>query len=86
MTFALLYGFKKWENFENGNHTIFVCLYIALWSSDNMNSHLLDGSKRLEIVFCWNNCSGYSEEKCFKCNLIFPKLSRMKKGQQVKGF
>ena len=39
-----------------------------------------------EIVFCWNNCSGYSQEKCFKCNLVFPKLSRLKKGQQVKGF
>ena len=38
------------------------------------------------IVFCWNNCSGYSQEKCFKCNLIFPKLLRMKKGQRVKGF
>ena len=31
-----------------------------------------------EIVFCWNNCSGNSQEKCFKCNLIFPKLSRVK--------
>lgn len=40
----------------------------------------------LEIVCCWNNCSGYSQEKCFKCNLVFPKLSRLKKGQQVKGF
>ena len=40
----------------------------------------------LEIVFCWNNCSGYSQEKCFKCNLVFPKLSRLKKGQRVKGF
>ena len=39
-----------------------------------------------KIVFCWNNCSGYSQEKCFKCNLVFPKLSRLKKGQQVKGF
>ena len=38
------------------------------------------------IVFCWNNCSGYSQEKCFKCNLVFPKLSRLKKGQRVKGF
>ena len=40
----------------------------------------------IEIVFCWNNCSGYSQEKCFKCNLAFPKLSRLKKGQRVKGF
>ena len=40
----------------------------------------------LKIVFCWNNCSGYSQEKCFKCNLVFPKLSRLKKGQRVKGF
>ena len=39
-----------------------------------------------EIVFCWNNCSCYSQEKCFKCNLVFPKLSRLKKGQRVKGF
>ena len=39
-----------------------------------------------EIVCCGNNCSGYSQEKCFKCNLVFPKLSRLKKGQQVKGF
>ena len=39
-----------------------------------------------KIVFCWNNCSGYSQEKCFKCNLVFPKLSRLKKGQRVKGF
>ena len=38
------------------------------------------------IVFCWNNCSGYSQEKCFKCNVVFPKLSRLKKGQRVKGF
>ena len=39
-----------------------------------------------KIVFCWNNCSGYSQEKCFKCNLVFPKLSRLKKGQRVKVF
>ena len=39
-----------------------------------------------KIVYCWNNCSGYSLEKCFKCNLAFPKLSRLKKGQRVKGF
>ena len=38
------------------------------------------------IVCCWNNCSGYSKEKCFKCNLVFPKLSRLKKRQRVKGF
>ena len=42
--------------------------------------------KEKEIVFCWNNCSGYSQEKCFKCNLVFPKLSRLKKGQGVKVF
>ena len=40
----------------------------------------------LAIVCCCNNCSGYSQEKCFKCNLVFPKLSRLKKGQRVKGF
>ena len=38
------------------------------------------------IVCCWNNCSGYSQEKCSKCNLVFPKLLRLKKGQQVRGF
>ena len=38
------------------------------------------------LVFCWNNCSGHSQEKYFKCNLVFPKLSRLKKGQRVKGF
>ena len=32
----------------------------------------------LILAFCWNNCSGYSQEKCFKCNLIFPKSSRVK--------
>ena len=38
------------------------------------------------IVFCWNNCSGYSKEKCFKCNLVFPKLSRLKKRAASKRF
>ena len=32
----------------NGNKIIFSCLYIALWSSYNMNSDLLDGSKKWE--------------------------------------
>ena len=40
----------------------------------------------LEIVFCWNNCSGYSQEKCFKFNLIFPQVIEVEKGQRVKGF
>ena len=25
------------------------------------------GLYKVSIVFCWNNCSGYSQEKCFKC-------------------
>ena len=40
----------------------------------------------IEIVFCWNNCSCYSQEKCFECNLIFPQVIEVEKGQQVKGF
>ena len=43
-------GSKKWENFLNGNKIIFGCLYIALWSSYNMNSDLLDGSKNGKIL------------------------------------
>ena len=44
------------------------------------NGKLISKYKNLKIVFCWNNCSGYSQEKCFKCDLVFPKLSRLKKG------
>ena len=53
----------------------FVDLAAAKWAE---NEFLV---KKRKIVFCWNNCSGYSQEKCFKCNLVFPKLSRLKKGQ-----
>ena len=41
-------GSKNWENFVNVNKIIFGRLYIALWSSYNMNSNLLDGSKKSE--------------------------------------
>ena len=36
------------ENLVNGNKIIFSCLNIALWSGYNMNSDLLDGSKKWE--------------------------------------
>ena len=52
----------------------------------NNTKTLVKNIETVTIVFCWNNCSGYSQEKCFKCNLVFPKLSRLKKGQRVKGF
>ena len=64
--------------FSNGLHCN-VQLILIFWQ--NFLSRLW-----WEIVFCWNNCSGYSQEKCFKCNLVFPKLSRLKKGQRVKVF
>ena len=56
------------------------------YNSNSWRKSIVSCIKRQKIVFCWNNCSGYSQEKCFKCNLVFPKLSRLKKGQRVKGF
>ena len=63
---------KKLVPFKNSNQEQFSKVFFTL--------------KHDKMVFCWNNCSGYSQEKCFKCNLVFPKLSRLKKGQRVKGF
>ena len=57
MNSDLLDGSKKFQIFVNGNETIFGCLFIALWSSYNINSDLLDVLKNFmngkKIIFSY---------------------------------
>ena len=60
--------------------------YFLMLLCENSKFNLKNQLNDSKIVFCWNNCSGYSQEKCFKCNLVFPKLSRLKKRAASKRF
>ena len=84
-----LYSFQSIPFFATNNTMIKITPKKNLLAIRYENNNLmfkdftfkdLEKCMQLEIVFCWNNCSGYSQEKCFKCNLVFPKLSRLKKG------
>ena len=59
-----------------------------IWQSKNQRkkSLTIKFQPQKELVFCWCYSLANSKEKCSKCNLIFSKLPRLKKGQRVKGF
>ena len=50
-----------------------------------MENGIFPHGKKLSLEKGFFHLNG-KNQKCFKCNLVFPKLSQLKKGQRVKGF